>query len=298
MPRKSYDYFSKAWMEELLSDFGEVKIERPVASEVRTIDLVFYPNPDRIQDLESLGLLGRMLSKACPVEFFRNAVPTDEITNCRGKTADLHGELRREAEQEDRKLRDEDLPILWIISPTLSKIKRKTFCMVTTPEWGEGIYFLPENDFTRIVVVHQLPVTIDTLWVRLLGKGSVQANAVKELLALDDDYPYKQETQRHLSALQVNLKMRQNKTRDLREVIMNLAPAYEQWYTKTKQEGITEGKQIGITEGKQIGITEGKQAQSIQTARRMLSRNMSLEEIAELTDLPIDRIQALQAESR
>jgi hypothetical protein len=29
------------------------------------------------------------------------------------------------------------------------------------------------------------------LWVRLLGKGSVQANAVKELLALDDDYPYK-----------------------------------------------------------------------------------------------------------
>jgi predicted transposase/invertase (TIGR01784 family) len=87
---------------------------------------------------------------------------------------------------------------------------------------------------------------------------------------------------------------------------MNLAPAYEQWYTKTKQEGITEGKQIGITEGKQIGITEGKQigitegkqAQSIQTARRMLSRNMSLEEIAELTDLPIDRIQALQAESR
>jgi predicted transposase/invertase (TIGR01784 family) len=96
--------------------------------------------------------------------------------------------------------------------------------------------------------------------------------------------------------------MRQNKTRDLREVIMNLAPAYEQWYTKTKQEGkqegITEGKQIGITEGKQIGITEGKQAQSIQTARRMLSRNMSLEEIAELTDLPIDRIQALQAESR
>jgi predicted transposase/invertase (TIGR01784 family) len=88
--------------------------------------------------------------------------------------------------------------------------------------------------------------------------------------------------------------MRQNKTRDLREVIMNLAPAYEQWYAKTKQEGKQEGRQ----EGRQEGITEGKQVQSIQTARRMLGRNMSLEEIAELTDLPLDRIQALQAENR
>jgi predicted transposase/invertase (TIGR01784 family) len=82
--------------------------------------------------------------------------------------------------------------------------------------------------------------------------------------------------------LQVNLEMRQDKTQDLREVIMNLAPAYEQWYAKTKQEGITEGKQV----------------QSIQTARRMLSKNMSLEEIAELTDLPLARIQALQAENQ
>ncbi len=235
MPRKSFDFFSKAWMEELLSDFGEVKIERPVASEVRTIDLVFYPNRDRISDLESLGLLGRMLAKPCPVEFFRNAVPTQEITNCRGKT-----------------------------------------------------------------------------------------EAVKELLALPEDYPYREETQRHLSRLQVNLEMRQNKNADLREVIMNLAPAYDEWYAKTIEEGkqkgkqevimnlapayeewyaktIEEGKQkgeqLGIVKGKMLGITEGKQVQSIQTARRMLGRNMSLEEIAELTDLPLARIQALQAEN-
>jgi predicted transposase/invertase (TIGR01784 family) len=67
---------------------------------------------------------------------------------------------------------------------------------------------------------------------------------------------------------------------------MNLAPAYEQWYAKTKQEG------------KREGITEGKQVQSIQTARRMLNKNMSLEEIAELTDLSLAQIQALQAENQ
>jgi predicted transposase/invertase (TIGR01784 family) len=120
----------------------------------------------------------------------------------------------------------------------------------------------------------------------------------KELLAVDDDYPYRRETVCHLSKLQVNLQMRQNRSKDLREVIMNLAPAYEQWYAKTieqgKQEGLTEGKQIGLTEGKQIGITEGKQ----ETARRMLSRNMPLEEISDLTDLSIAQLQALQTKNQ
>jgi hypothetical protein len=294
MPRKSHDLFAKEWMKELLADFGEVKIERPVSSEVRTIDLLFYPNPDRLADLEALGLLGRILSKPCPIEFFRNAVPTQEIKNCREKNADLHGELRRIAEQKGEKLRDPDLPTLWIITPTLSLNLQKTFCMVTKPKWRPGIYFLPENDFTGIIVVHQLPVNLDTLWIRLLGRNSVQRAAIEELISLEEDYPYQRETLRHLSMLQVNLKMRQNNSKDLREVMMNLAPAYEQWYKKT----IAEGKQIGITEGKQIGITEGKQAQSIQTARRMLSKNMPLEEIAELTDLPLTQIQSLQAENR
>jgi hypothetical protein len=286
MPRKSHDLYTKEWMKELLAGFGKVTIERSVVSEVRTIDLFFDPDPDRLQDLESLGLLGRMLAKHCPIEFFRNAVPTEEIKNCREKNADLHGELRRAAKKEGEKLRDRDLPILWIITPTLSGPIQRAFCMVTKPEWGEGIYFLPENDFTRIVVVHQLPVTLDTLWVRLLGKNSVQRAAIKELLALDDDYPYRKETVFHLSMLQVNLQMRQNRGKDLREVMMNLAPAYEQWYEKT------------IAEGEQKGITKGKQAQSIQTARRMLRKNMPLEEIAELTDLTLVQIQTLQTENQ
>jgi predicted transposase/invertase (TIGR01784 family) len=71
---------------------------------------------------------------------------------------------------------------------------------------------------------------------------------------------------------------------------MDLAPAYEQWYAKT----IKQGKQEGITEGKRIGITEGKK----ETARRMLRRNMSLEEISDLTDLTIAQLQALPTENQ
>ena len=34
------------------------------------------------------------------------------------------------------------------------------------------------------MVVHQLPITPDTLWLRLLGKGGIQTNAIKEVLAM------------------------------------------------------------------------------------------------------------------
>jgi predicted transposase YdaD len=54
---------------------------------------------------------------------------------------------------------------------------------------------------------------------------------------------------------------------------MDSAPAYEQWYEKTIAEGC------------------------IKVARRMLRKNMPLEEIAELTDLTIVQLQALQVEN-
>jgi predicted transposase/invertase (TIGR01784 family) len=79
--------------------------------------------------------------------------------------------------------------------------------------------------------------------------------------------------------------MRQNKTKDLREVIMNLAPAYEQWYAKT------------IAEGEQRGEARGEQVRSAEIARRMLGKQMPLSEIAELTGLTIEQLQILQSEA-
>jgi predicted transposase/invertase (TIGR01784 family) len=67
---------------------------------------------------------------------------------------------------------------------------------------------------------------------------------------------------------------------------MNLAPAYEQWYAQT------------IEEGKQLGMGEGEQVRGIKVARRLLQRNMALEEIAELTELTLVQIQAIQAEEQ
>jgi hypothetical protein len=291
--RTRHDRFAKEWLKELLTDFGEVKTEQEVSGEVRSIDLIFSPYLDRANELQSLGLLGKILAKpSCPIEFFRNAVPATEIVNCRDKGADLRSTMRRSAAQRDEPMQSADLPMLWIFTPTLSERMQRTFQMKCSPEWGTGIYFLPKNDLTAIVAIHRLPVTIDTLWLRLLGKGAVQANAVKELLVLPENYIYRRSTLRHLAILQVNLRIGQNKGKDLQEVIMNLMPAYEQW----EAEKIAEGKQEGLKLGEKRGEKRGEERKGIEIAQRMLARNMPIAEVADITGLTIAQVQALQAQ--
>lgn len=41
-------------------------------------------------------------------------------------------------------------------------------------------------DRCGFIAVHQLPKTPETLWLRLLGKGNVQQQAIQEVMALPE----------------------------------------------------------------------------------------------------------------
>jgi hypothetical protein len=295
MTRNIHDSFAKEWMQEMLSDFGQVEVEKAVPGEVHTIDVVFQPDPTAIPNLKPLGLFGRMVAKPSLIEPFRNAVPEWEICNCRYKLFGLRAELRRRAKAKKQKARTQKAkkqkvrdqagyqPFLWILSPTLSARMQAEFCMKQKPKWGEGVHFLPNPDRTAIIAIHQLPKTLDTLWLRLLGRDQIQAAAIAELLALPTQHPYRQETMKHLAVLQINLRVRQNKTKDQREVIMNLAPVYEKWREET------------LTEGKQEGRQEGRQEERRSLALKMLEANAAVEFVAQITGYSIAEIQQLQA---
>jgi predicted transposase/invertase (TIGR01784 family) len=70
---------------------------------------------------------------------------------------------------------------------------------------------------------------------------------------------------------------------------MNLMPVYEKW----EAEEIAEGEH----RGRKLGLTEGEQSKGIAIARRMLTKGIPLAEIAELTELTIAQIQAIQTEA-
>ena len=53
-----------------------------------------------------------------------------------------------------------------------------------------------------------------------------------------------------------------------------------------------EGEAVGIAKGKEIGLAEEK----IATAKRLFSMGLSVQDIAKATSLPIEQVEALQAE--
>jgi predicted transposase YdaD len=88
------------------------------------------------------------------------------------------------------------------------------------------------------------------------------------------------------------------KTRDLREVVMSLTPAYEKWEAEKIAEGEKRGEKRGEKLGKELGEKSGKKLgardRSLQIAGRLLKKRMPIAEIAELTDLTIEQVQELQ----
>jgi predicted transposase YdaD len=75
--------------------------------------------------------------------------------------------------------------------------------------------------------------------------------------------------------LHINLKLRQNKTKDIKEVIMNLSPAYEKWHQETLAEG-----EAG---GEAKGVRLGERKAAIAIAKKMLREGMAIDLITKIT---------------
>jgi hypothetical protein len=245
MTRTCHDLFAKQHLEALLESVGTVTTSRKIISETREVDVWFVPNPGAQSTLDQLGILGQMVRQCCAIEPFHNAVQSQEVNSCLGKLVDLTEELRRQAKRETQALLETDLPRLWILSPTISVRMLQGFSVTAQKDWPEGFYFLAPNLRTALVAIHQLPVTEDTLWLRLMARGRVQRQAISELLALPGNHPMRQNTIEHLAVLRINLNVGQNLSKDERALSMNLSPVYEQWRKETLQEGRQEGRQEG-----------------------------------------------------
>jgi len=111
------------------------------------------------------------------------------------------------------------------------------------------VYFLADALRTAIIAINQLPITEETLWLRLLGKGKTQENAINELIALPQDNPLRRNALEQIAIWRVNIQLNQNSTQDDRELLMTLSPAYLEWREATFQEGKLTGKQEGRQEG-------------------------------------------------
>jgi hypothetical protein len=119
--------------------------------------------------------------------------------------------------------------------------------------WTEGIYFLSPSHRTAIVAINQLPITPDTLLLRLLGRGKTQSQAVRELLELPSGDSFRQNVMELLISWRVSVEVNNLLELEDREVFMALSQSYLEWKEATKREGLQQGLQQGFQQGLQQG---------------------------------------------
>jgi hypothetical protein len=246
MTRFIHDKFAKDYLEELLKDYGEVKSSEKVSGEIKEIDVLFTPSAQQTSNLQVLGLLGRFAEYPAILEPFRNPASNDEICDCLQKLLEVRTKLRREAKTNKTKLQESQIPKLWVLTPTISEPRLSGFNVNQKEGWLSGVYFLGDTLRTAIVVIHQLPETSETLWLRLLGRGSVQEQPLIELQALPLNHPYQKATLELVYNLRENLRTNQELEEDDRELIMRLEPLYQRDREQAKQEGREEGERLVI----------------------------------------------------
>ncbi len=239
MTRFPYDRFAKDYLEELLSPLGSVETSKDVAGEVREIDVYFVPSSQPEIDRQTLGLLGRFAEIPALFEPFRNPVKISEVYSGMSKLLDSFASLERKAKSDSISLEADSLPRLWILSPTASLDFLDGFnTKCDEDNWLPGIHFFGKSWRGAIVAIHQLPVTPDTMWLRLLGKGRVQQRAIEEVQALNISNPLRGKAIDLLANLKTTLELNQNLDTEDRDLFMQLSPIYEQRLAEATQQGV------------------------------------------------------------
>lgn len=217
----------------------EISFELP-PGESQQVDVWFVPKSR--QPVTASGWLGQMVVSPSLLEVFRNPIGEDDLFSCLEKLCKVRGELKRAANREKRKIPAADRPYLWLMVPTASKATIRGCHAEPKMGWPDGFLFFGEMLRIGLVLIHRLPVVPETLFLRLLGRDSVQRQAVSELLQLQDQ-PLKSFIFDKIIKYQIMLKNSPTLSQEDQEIMVNIEPIYEAWVYEKQQEGREEGRE-------------------------------------------------------
>lgn len=240
MTRQPFDEFSKQLFETLLSPYGRVTIDQNVSGEARRIDIYFEPtDPSQLNPAE-LGQLAQLSTTKSLFEPFRNPPTSTDVRTCAMKLYLLHAELNRAV---DRALPDTELPQLWILASSVSDRLLDEFGGELLGE--DGIYTFDRCWRTGLINIAELPVTDETLWLRLLGKGITQEQAIEELLLLPNTNPKRATALDLLVRWRISMEITENVEAEEERFLVALSQVYLEWERRTRAEGIERGQEEG-----------------------------------------------------
>jgi hypothetical protein len=253
--RTRFDQFAKQLISGALSPGGHAQTDAEVNHETQRGDVLFVPNPERTNSLSSAGLLGKLAVGVSLFEPFHRTPDLRELKGC------LRKQLAFEDAAEQRTLRGtppSPEPMLWVLSAGRPLAALRALRLRQARGFPRGVYRAVPGLQLGLVVIRELPVTRETLLLRLMGAGRVLKRAVAELLALPNDAP-----ERTL-ALPILVGLRVEITEDpaLRtsedvEFLMSTQDAVEAWKQQLLEEGMRRGVERGVAQGVAQGVERG-----------------------------------------
>jgi hypothetical protein len=272
MTQSPFDQMSKQYLEEVLSPFGIVQRQYEVPGEAKFIDVWFVPQGSETA-ISELGLLGQMLQGPCLFEPYRNEPNRRDFRVGTMKLIWVQEDERRKARVEE--LPEARLPRLWILASQVSQPFLNTFRLWLDPTWPDGVYFAGDGYRTGVIVLDQLPETLDTVWLRVLGRGETQKRAVLEVMAMPKSDDRRQQVLQIVFSWRVRIDLGELSAEfATQEDFMALSEAYLAWEAELKN--------------------KSRQEEKFAIACNMLQDNLPLEQIARFTGLTVAQIQQLR----
>jgi Domain of unknown function (DUF4351) len=288
MSQFPHDRFNKNLFELRLSPFGDVNTQRSLDPETTFIDIYFVPHRP-IAPEPHLSLLAKCIGgQAVAFEPYRNPVEVNKIQGCIIKALQIQHEVCPEPDPQV-----ELQPRMWIITPTLAAHKLEAFgALADETRWEKGIYLLNKGLQTGIIVIHQLPVTAETLLFRLMGNGKVQQMAMAEVAALPVEHPYRKSLLNLLVSYRMELVAKQDAEPDEQELVMQLSPLYLEQLEAARLDGERQGEWIGEQRGEQIGKLKGRQDLLMRQLNRQV-KGIPVEVESQVRSLSTDQLDFL-----
>uniref|UniRef100_UPI0030844839 DUF4351 domain-containing protein n=1 Tax=Petrachloros mirabilis TaxID=2918835 RepID=UPI0030844839 len=204
------------------------------------MDVYFEPSSQSEIAPQELGLLGHITQTPCLLEPFRNQPTPSEVRSCLLKLYQVHGDYQRKARREKAAILENDLPHLWILASSASENLLNGFGFSANNDWPSGVYLLHPSLRTAIISINQLPRLEETIFLRLLGKGQTQKQAVDEVIGLDAEDSRRSAILRLLASWKISLEITGQAEEE--ELMMVLSQAYLEWEQQTEQRGEQTGE--------------------------------------------------------
>ena len=234
------DQLAKQLAAAFLEGWGETTSSEEVLADAQQIDIWHVPT-DPTLDRSSLGLLGHMTEGPSLLEPYHAPPDDDEVRDCIRKHLSFH-HLRRTKARSAQPEVMVSLATCWIVSSGRPASSLQAFAFAPAAGWPPGAYETTPGLQVKMLVLTELPRSRDTLPLRLLGRGALLRDALRELRALPPDAWERTAAAPVFVRLQVELpKDPKDRTADEEEIAMTGQEIMKDTERKGEQKGLAKG---------------------------------------------------------